>query len=135
MKHYTYETAVESVTIEVDEMWHKLLLEADIENANTDRKHTRPDHKYAPGHPVSLDSLAYDGEWLANHDDGIAAAALSIDLERALAALTKLQRRYYLLSRIEGFSNAEIARLDGKDESTVREAIKAADAKIKKFFK
>jgi asparagine N-glycosylation enzyme membrane subunit Stt3 len=39
---------------------------------------------------------------------------------RALWSLTVLQRRYFILTKLKGFSYSEIARLDGKYESTIR---------------
>jgi hypothetical protein len=94
MQIYTYETANGLVTIEVDEMWHELLSAADTEEANAARKHTRPDHKYAPGEPLSLSNLKYEGQWFADQGESISHVDSTIDLERAMSALTELQRRY-----------------------------------------
>ena len=134
MKNYTYETVTGPVTIEVDEHWYNALLEFDAEETNNDRSHSRADHKYAPGEPVSLESLEYEGESLADSNDDISLVELKVDLERALVTVTPLQRRYYVMSRLHGYSVAEVARLHGKDRTTIREAVKAADKKVKKFF-
>jgi RNA polymerase sigma factor (sigma-70 family) len=134
MKTYTYDTATGPVTVAADERWYKLLSKADAEEANANRKHTRSDHKYAPGEPVSLDALKYEGEWVADHCGGISAIELSADLERAFAALTKRQRLVFALSRIDGYSNVEIARHYGVDESTIREILRSAEKRIKMFM-
>ena len=134
MKNYTYDTATEPVTIEVDEKWAVLLAEADTEEANANRKHTRSDRKYAPGTPVSFDSLDFDGELFADCGNEIANLELTIDLKRALATLTELQRRYFILNRLEGYSYAEIARREGKHKSTVQRLTESAAEKLKSFF-
>ena len=134
MQSYTYNTATGPVSIEVDEKWRQFLMEADAAEANNNRCHTRADHKYAPGEPVSLDSLEYEGEWFADRSGNIESAEFSADLERALETLTDLQRRYFVMARLEGYSYAEIARIFGKTEATVRGALKAADRKMKLFF-
>ena len=134
MKQYTYQTAMGPVEIEVDENWAALLQAEDIDEQNTGRKHTRLDHKYAPGEPVSLDNVQYGGEWLSDRRDGIEEAVLSADLNRALLTLTDLQRRYFILNRLKGYSYAEIARREGKSKETVFGIIEAAVKKLKKYF-
>jgi RNA polymerase sigma factor (sigma-70 family) len=134
MKNYTYDTATGPVTIELDEKWAAYLTKADAEGVNANRRHTRPDHKYAPGAPVSLDSLEYDGDWLADQNDGIALAELSIDLERAMASLTDLQRRYVSEVYLCGCSYAELARKDSISEAAVRKHVKLAITKLKNYF-
>ena len=134
MAKYTYQTATGPFEVEIDERWAALLQAEDIDEQNAGRKHTRPDHKYAPGEPVSLDSVRYDGEWLADHNDAIEEAVLSADLERALQSLTELQWRYFILNRIQGFTYAEIARIEGKRKETVFGTISAAAKKLKNYF-
>ena len=134
MAKYTYQTATGPVEIEVDEHWAATIMAADIAEQNIERRHTRPDHKYAPGEPVSLDSLPYEGEWLEDRRDEIGEAMLSADLERALRSLTELQKRYFILNRLEGYSYAEIARADGKQTSTVLRLVESAAKKLKKYF-
>ena len=100
----------------------------------SERKHLRPDHKYAPGIPISMDSISHANDWLVGRSDEIAHVDFSVDLELALATLTEIQRRYFVLVRMEGFSFAEVARLEEKVESTVFRTVKAAEKKLKKFF-
>ena len=134
MSKYTYKSVTDPLEIDIDESWAKTLQDLDHDEQNNERKHKRPDHKYAPGEPLSLENLEYEGAWLEDHRDVIAGADLSADLGLALRTLTETQRRYFVLNRLKGYSCAEIARLDGKDESTVREVMKAAEQKIKKYF-
>jgi DNA-directed RNA polymerase specialized sigma24 family protein len=56
-----------------------------------------------------------------------------VDFDTALLLLTDTQRKY-LAKRVEGYSYAEIARLVGKDRSTVRESICSAKKKIREYF-
>ena len=134
MKNYTYHTATGSVTVELDEMWVNLLSKADMDELNTSRKHTRSDHKYALGKPLSLESLRCDGAWFTDYSDCITDIDLSAHLEQALAALTDLQRRYFVMHRIEGYSCAEIARHEGKHKVTISGIVKAAEKKLRSFF-
>jgi len=134
MKNYIYDTATGPVSIELDDDWVTQLEKADAEEVSDNRRHRRSDHKYAPGEPVSLDSLDYDGEWLTDRDDSIEATKISLDLERALALLTELQRRYFIMNHLEGYSCAEIARREGKHKVTVLDIVEAAEKKIQKYF-
>ena len=134
MKHYTYETVTGSVTIEVDESWHKLLTDEDIAELNNNRRHTRADHKYAPGEPLAFECLEYDGKWFVDHNDAIAPIELLVDLEQALKTLTDVQRRYFVMVRLKGYSYAEIARRECKADTSVMRVVNTADTKIKNFF-
>jgi DNA-binding CsgD family transcriptional regulator len=100
----------------------------------TERKHYRGDHKYAPGVPVAIDTVDPESARIADGQEAINEVAFQIDLEAAMLNLTPLQRRYFTMVRLDEYSVSEAARLDGKDESTVREAIKAAEKKLKKYF-
>ena len=70
-----------------------MLLAEDIAEQKVERKHTRTDHKYSLGEPVSLGSLQHEGEWFADRIDSIEDANFFMDLNRALQSLTELQRR------------------------------------------
>ena len=134
MAIYTYQTATEPVEIEVEEYWETLLKEADAEESNDDRKHIRPDHKYAPGKPISLDGLVYEGHWAADKREYFGEVELSADLENAFRSLTDLQRRYLIMNRIEGLGYTEIARLEGKRKETIFGIVEGAVRKLKKII-
>ncbi len=134
MATYQYDSVTETIEIEIDPSWAEILSDMDDEEQQDGRKHKRPDHKYASGKPLSLEGLRFNGKWLANRDCCIAAVILTVDLKRALMTLTKLQRRYYILANFKGYWNTEIARSEGKDESTVRGIVRAAEKKIEKYF-
>ena len=136
MKLYTYETLDGDITIEVDEKWHEWLTESDKEFELQDRSHTRPDHKYAPGAPVSLDTADSLDDWLVfSALTSYAAVELKIDLELALELLTPLQRRYFIMNRLRGLPTREIARREGKWQTAIMAPVLQADKKIKKFFR
>ena len=129
---YTYETLDGSIAIEVDEKWHAWLSEADKLERNQERRHRRPDHKYACGTPLSLDAE----DWLMLHTTtSYSAVELKIDFEIALESLTELQRRYFILSRMHGYSTYEIAQFVGKAQPVVYKSIAQAERKIKSFLK
>ncbi len=135
MATYQYESVTESIEIEIDQSWAKILKDMDEAEQLNKRKHVRSDHKNSPGVPLSLERLRFEGAWFADRDCCIAATILSADLDRALQTATNLQRRYYILVRIRRYQFTEIARLEGKDESTVRESIRAVEKRIKKYFR
>jgi DNA-binding CsgD family transcriptional regulator len=100
----------------------------------SERARFRTDHKYAPGAPVAIDTVDPDGAWISGGRGGLDSVEYSVDLERAMASLTDLQRRYFTLNRLEGYGYAEIARRDGKERSTIKRLVAAAEKKIKKYF-
>ena len=134
MALYAYDSVTGSVEIDVDKEWADWLTSADNDELNGERSHVRPDHKYAPGEPVSIDSLDYLGEWIKDQRDEIGAVELSVDMSRALQSLAKLQRRYLTLTKLKGYSYTAIALLDGKNESTIRRLTESAMRRIKNFF-
>ncbi|MCL2222866.1 MAG: hypothetical protein FWC20_08800 [Oscillospiraceae bacterium] len=99
-----------------------------------ERRHIRSDHKYAVGSPVSYEDSSHGVGFCNGNGEVFAGIEFSADLKKALAALTELQRRYFVLNRIQGYFCSEIGRIDGKDESTIRESLRVADKKIKSFF-
>lgn len=134
MAKYIYQTATGPVEIDVNTYWGELLKMEDALEELNDRKHSRPDHKYAPCAPLSLESLNYEGAWFEKIEDHIAAAELIIDLVRVLARLTELQRRYFIMARVEGYSYVDIGKYEGKDPSTIQRIVAAAEKRIRKYF-
>lgn len=134
MAKYIYQTATGSVEIDIDPYWEMVLKAEDALEERNNRKHSRPDHKYASCAPLSLESLHYEGAWFEDDEDHIAVAELLIDLERALARLTDLQCRYYIMARLEGRSYVEIGEFEGKDPSTIQRLVESAEKKVKKYF-
>ena len=133
MTKYTYQATTGPVEIDIATCWKQILKAEDALEELNDRKHSRPDHKYAPYTPLSLESL-YEGAWFVADEDHITAAELIIDLTRALARLTILQRRYFIMARIGGYSYVEIGAFEHKDPSTIQRHIESAEKKIRRFF-
>ena len=71
MAKYTYESANGPVEIDVDPYWAAVLKSEDGALQRSDRKHKRPDHKYTPCTPLSLENLYCEGKWFEDHDDCI----------------------------------------------------------------
>ena len=135
MKTYTYRTAEEPITIEVNEKWHQWLIEADYDEVKQKRRDSCRDHKYVHGSPISLDSVENPDDWLTFvTTSSYSAIELMIDFEMALETLTPLQRKYFVMNRIQGYAGREIARLESKDEAAIRRSIEGAEKKIKSFF-
>ncbi|MDL2234686.1 hypothetical protein LJC07_00840 [Christensenellaceae bacterium OttesenSCG-928-L17] len=134
MTKYTYQTVTGPVEIDIAPYWEAILKAEDAKEELNNRKHSRADHKYAPCAPLSLESLHYEGAWFEDHDNPIAAAELRMDLERALARLSDLQRRYFIMARIEGRSYVEIGEYEGKAPSTIQRLVESAERRIRNFF-
>ncbi|MDR1663827.1 MAG: hypothetical protein LBR83_02765 [Clostridiales bacterium] len=99
-----------------------------------ERKHVRPDHKYAPGTPVAIDAVDPDSAWISGGRGGLDAVEFNTDFAAALSKLTELERKYFTEIYYEGLTNSFIARRDGKDESAVRRTVNRAKEKLKKYF-
>jgi len=97
------------------------------------RKHTRP-HKYT-GIPGSLEEAAERGEEVADQRDDYAEIETAMDMERALATLTELQRLCFVEVRMKGRGYREVAAEIGKSRSVVEKAVKGAISKLLKLFK
>ena len=134
MNKYIYKTTTGNVAIQLDAYWCDMLNSADHDEFNQNRCHIRNDHKYAPGEPIQLGESVED--WLVfSMDKSYKAVELKIDLEMALKTLTLLQRKYFTLNRIWGYSYAEIAGFDGKSKMTICEIVITAEKKIRSFMK
>jgi RNA polymerase sigma factor (sigma-70 family) len=97
-----------------------------------ERRHTRSDHKYALGTPISFECLACDE--YADSRDEIECVEFYANLENALRMLTDLQRKYFVLVFVKGYSYSEIATVEGKNRSTIFRLVESAVKKIKPSF-
>jgi len=131
---YIYYTATGPVEIEIDGYWAVQLAAEDADERNAERKQKRPDRKYAPGVPISINSYQFEGFWIADRSDAYREVVFSLDLKNALRHLNELQRRYFILNRILGYSFAEIARHEGRPRWAVYDNVRAAEKKLKKHF-
>jgi len=99
-----------------------------------ERRHTRSDHKYASGVPLSFDDSAFINDLYADRCDEIDNVDFSIDMERAFVTLTELQKKYVIQVFVNGFSYADLAKKDNISETAIRKHIKLALPKLKKYF-
>jgi len=99
-----------------------------------ERKHTRPDHKYAPGTPVAIDAVDPESAWISGGRGGLDDAEFNIDFESAFSQLTDLQRRSFIEVRLNGRTQADVASDLGVSRESVKQAIVGAVKKLKKFF-
>jgi DNA-directed RNA polymerase specialized sigma24 family protein len=99
-----------------------------------ERRHVRCDHKYAHGTPISYERLPHDDRLLVSNTECFDEINISVDLCYALSVLTDLQRKYFALVIVSGYSYAEVARKHGITEGAVRKHIRLALPKLKNFF-
>ena len=86
-------------------------------------------------HNYSLDSIEYEGEEYGYTEPYRLEEAEDRELlEKALSILSDIQRRRMEMF-IEGLSFRKIAEAEGVHTQTVIESVRAAQKKIKKFFK
>ena len=99
------------------------------EEARSDRRNSRPDRH------TSLEAFTYeDRRFFASPSDTMREAVEDSEVERMLSCLDARQRELVRKCVIEGWTYAEIAAREGKDESAVRHAVKRALKKIKKIL-
>ncbi|MCL2817455.1 MAG: hypothetical protein FWD39_03590 [Clostridiales bacterium] len=124
---YEYKTSTGNIAIEVDEQFHELLTAMDNEEKNSNRKHSRR-------YPVSLENCEYEGEWFEDKHDAIGETESGIDMERALASLTEIQRICFTEVCLNGKTQRDVSAELGKSKFAVTQAIEGARKKLKKFF-
>lgn len=97
------------------------------------------DRQYRYYAPYSIDALIYEGMDYADTDTpetiylGYEEEDDDERMEKYLSSLSKVQRRQVEML-LEGKTIAEIARIENKDESSIRESIKSAGKRLKKKF-
>jgi RNA polymerase sigma factor (sigma-70 family) len=96
------------------------------------RKHSRP-HKYT-GIPVSLEEIAENGAETAANRNGYDEVETALDLERALATLTELQRLCFVEVELNGRTQQSVADHLGVSRESVKQAVFGAKKKLKKYF-
>jgi RNA polymerase sigma factor (sigma-70 family) len=99
----------------------------------SERKHCRPDRKYAPGVAVAIDTVDPDGAWISGGNGGIDEVEFMTDLEAALDELTELQRKSFVEVRLNERTQADVADELGVSRESVKQAITGALKKLRKF--
>jgi RNA polymerase sigma factor (sigma-70 family) len=99
-----------------------------------ERKHTRPDHKYAPGAPVAIDTVDPNNAWISDGRSGMDETEFKIDLEAALSKLTPQQRICFVEVVLRERTQQAIADELGITQQGVVNHIKAAKKKLKNYF-
>lgn len=99
-----------------------------------ERKHTRPDRKYAPGTPVAINAIDPDGAWMRDGRGALDNAEFRIDLKAAMDKLTAFQRFCFIEVCVNERTYTEVAKRIGKHHSTIQEAVKAAKERVKKYI-
>lgn len=105
---------------------HFYLASLEAEKKN-DRRETR--------RHTQLSTFEYeDARFFDSGIDISCSLADSDAVRRAMANLSGRQRHLITMTYIEGWSFTELAGAEGRDESTIRKATKAAVEKFKKFY-
>jgi len=99
-----------------------------------ERRHTRPDHKYAFGSPVAVDTVDPGGAWISSGRGGLDDVEFDHDLEIALAKLTDFQRTCFIEVRFNDRTQVDVAGELGISRESVKQAVNGALKKLKKYF-
>jgi len=99
-----------------------------------ERKHTRTDHKYAPGTSVAIDAVDPGSAWVLTGRGGLDVAEFGIDLEAALSTLTVFQRHCFVEVVLNDRMQISVSGDLNITRQMVDKHIKAAIKKIKKYF-
>ena len=101
-----------------------------------ERKHKRPDHKYACGAPLSLESLEYEGTWVK--DDTAEKSMMDVDRTLSIEAMLQtLSPKQSVLARalvFGGITAAEYACDNKISKAAVSQTLVLVRKKLKKFF-
>ena len=85
---------------------------------------------------TSLSQFVYEDAQFFDSGVNIGRSVTESDaVNRALAKLSDRQRHLITMIYIEGWSFAELARAEGRDESTIRKATNVAVEKFIKFYR
>ena len=99
-----------------------------------ERKHMRPDRKYAFGSPVAVNLIDPNGVWISGGRGGLDEVDVVLDLMLALSLLTEMQRVCFIEARLIGRTQAEVANNLGISRDSVKQAVAGALKKLKPFF-
>ena len=101
-----------------------------------EHKHKRSDHKYAPGYPISLDDIKFEGVWFQDHSaaDLLLSVEVEADIVAMLQILTPKQRALLEALIFDGITCADFAQAHGLDKSTVARNLERARKALKKYF-
>ena len=99
-----------------------------------ERKHIRPDHKYALGTPVAIDAIDPNSAWISGGRSGIDDVEFNIDLETALSTLTTAQRKLVSAIVFDGVTPAEYARDKQLHKSVAYRTFERAKKILKNFY-
>ena len=126
----TYESATETIEIEVSERWGNLIKEMDREEARVDRKETRR-HE---GLNLALDESPWLDSGEENPGDAIARTETGRKIGIALSHLTERQREVFLAVNYYGYGVTEYAEIKGVSQPAITKSLKSAEKKLKKFL-
>jgi RNA polymerase sigma factor (sigma-70 family) len=99
-----------------------------------ERRHTRKDHKYAPGTPISIDEVGADKIPISDERMGLDEVEFHIDLETALAMLPTAQRNLVEAIVSETMTPAEYARSEGISKAAVSGTLKRTRKNLRNFY-
>ena len=100
----------------------------------SERKHCRPDRKYAPGVPVAIDTVDPDNTWIGGGKGGLDEVEVNADLDAALETLTELQLFCFVGVFLNDETETMVAARLKITQQMVDKHIRAAKKKLQKFF-
>lgn len=126
----SYQFAIETVEVEVDEIWGEMLMDMDRREYNNDRKETR---RHASLYELDQDDSCIPAS--DNVEDEILWKEEMAELINALEILTPEQISLVKKVYFEDRSRTEIAIDEGVSEAAIRDRLKRIHEKMKKSLK
>lgn len=126
----SYQFAIETVEIEVEEVWGEMLMDMDRKEYNNHQSETR--------RHVSLDDLNLDDTLLPSKDNVEHEILRKEDMKELVDALGLLTpEQLYIVKKIyfEDCSRTAIAVEEGVSEAAIRDRLKRIQEKMKKSLK
>lgn len=126
-----YEHVTETVVIEVDECWGKVIQEMNKKDDLNERRETRR-HE-------ALDQSIDGTDWLKSpdesQDDAVIRKETAREIAKAMMCLTEKQRNAFIAIHIHGYSVTDYAKKIGVDKTTLSKRLSVAEKKMKDRLK
>ncbi len=127
---YKYHFCEKTITIEIDEADHEVLIALDREEYNSNRRHSRR-------YPLSLDNILFEGDEFSDGTDVFADLMRSHDEEAVRNTIRQLlPRQQELIFKVFYCQRSlvSIANEEGVSEAAIRNRLKKIYASMKKLL-
>lgn len=126
-----YKHVTETVVIEVDECWGKIIQDMNKEEELIERRETRRHEELNQ----SLDGTDWLKSTEESQDDAVIRKETACEIARAMMCLTEKQRNAFIAIHVHGYSITDYAKKIGVDKTTLSKRLSVAEKKMKNSLK